>query len=142
MNGSIQLIIRPVSLSRVRLTHVGSPSCSFRRNEIQGGAHHNVRCRIVQTYIRSGLLPYQAPSCVAARAKGSKGMGPILIRGVFQPSPRTATHPPWIAVFLLRVSDYSLLFVTLSEPPRCGPPRIPDTAPDPPAACSPAPRRQ
>src|SRR5260370_25248198 len=80
--------------------------------------HHNVRCRIVQAYIRSGLLPYQAPSCVAARAKGSKGMGPILIRGVFQPSPRTVTHPPWIAVFLLRVSDCSLLLVSLSGPLR------------------------
>src|SRR6202047_3019248 len=78
------------------------PRVCWHRSGIQGGAHAHVRFLIAQTYIRSGFPPYQAPSCVFARVKGSKGMGPILIRGVFQPSPRTVTHPPWIAVFLLR----------------------------------------
>ena len=30
-------------------------------------------------------------------------MGPILALGISQPSPATVTHPPWIAVLLLRV---------------------------------------
>ena len=50
-----------------------------------------------------GSAPYQAPSCVAARAKGSKEDGTkSSTRGVFHPT-ATVTHPPWIEVLLLRV---------------------------------------
>lgn len=96
MNGPARSIMRSC-----RLSHT-VPRVCWHRSGIQGGAHAYVRFLIAQTYIRSGFFPYQAPSCVFARAKGSKGMGPILNRGVFQPSPATVTHPPWIAVFLLR----------------------------------------
>src|SRR3984893_2334071 len=96
MNGPARSIMRSC-----RLSHT-VPRVCWHRKGIQGGAHAHVRFHIAQTYIRSGIPLYQAPSCVFARVKGSKGMGPILNRGVFQPSPRTVTHPPWIAVFLLR----------------------------------------
>src|ERR1700731_173304 len=49
-----------------------------------------------------GVSPVPSSLMRVREGEGSKGMGPILIRGVFQPSPRTVTHPPWIAVFLLR----------------------------------------
>src|ERR1700737_1366486 len=96
MNGPARSIMRSCRLSNT------VPRVCCHRSGIPGGAHAVVLFLIAQTYIRSGFFPYQAPSCVFARVKGSKGMGPILIRGVFQQRPRTGTHPPWIAVFLLR----------------------------------------
>jgi hypothetical protein len=50
-------------------------------------------------YIRSESSPYQDPSCIAARAKGSKGDGTILELGIFQPWGDAITHPPWIGMF-------------------------------------------
>src|SRR6516162_8842048 len=53
------------------------------------------------TYIRSGLSPYQGPSCNVARAEGgSKEDGTHLYHGVLQPWHTTVTHPPWIAMLL------------------------------------------
>src|SRR3979490_763977 len=74
MNGPARSIMRSC-----RLRHT-VPRVCWHRSGIQGGAHAYVRFLIAQTYIRSGFFPYQAPSCVFARVKGSKGMGPILIR--------------------------------------------------------------
>jgi hypothetical protein len=43
------------------------------------------------------------PHALLRGRRAPRGMGPILARGVFQPSPATVTHPPWIEVLLLRV---------------------------------------
>jgi hypothetical protein len=40
-------------------------------------------------------VPYQGPSCIVARAQGSKGDGTHLLRGVLQPRENPITHPPW-----------------------------------------------
>jgi len=57
-------------------------------------------------------VPYQDPSCIIARAQGSKGDGTILYRGVFQPCRDPITHPPWkryILFFLFAAIFYLLL---------------------------------
>src|SRR3984893_12761000 len=69
MNGPARSIMRSC-----RLSHT-VPRVCWHRSGIQGGAHAYVRFLIAQTYIRSGFSPYQAPSCVFARAKGLQGDG-------------------------------------------------------------------
>jgi hypothetical protein len=62
---------------------------------IQGGALFAMRHSPHPTYIRSDSSPYQDPSCIVARAQGSKGDGTHLTGGVLQPCCRPITHPPW-----------------------------------------------
>ena len=54
-------------------------------------------------------VPYQDPSCIIARAQGSKGDGTILYRGVFQPCRDPITHPPWKR-YILFVLFAAILF--------------------------------
>jgi hypothetical protein len=54
-------------------------------------------------------IPYQGPSCIIARAQGSKGDGTILYRGVFQPCRDPVTHPPWKR-YILFVLFAAILF--------------------------------
>jgi hypothetical protein len=58
------------------------------------------------TYIRPESSPYQDPSCMVARVKGSKRDGTHLISRIFQPRFATATHPPWIGIFLSPSLDF------------------------------------
>ena len=61
------------------------------------------------TYIRSGLDPVPRSLMRRREGKGSKGMGPILNRGVSQPCRAAVTHPPWnwqvLLVVVLLVVD-------------------------------------
>ena len=69
MNGSTQLIMRPCLLSHV---HHLVFACG---SESKAGAHcERTTSRRTNLY-PVGSAPYQAPSCVAARAKGSKEDG-------------------------------------------------------------------
>src|SRR5215831_7180059 len=47
------------------------------------------------TYSGRDRVPYQGPTCIVARAQGSKGDGTHLLRGVLQPGDEPITHPPW-----------------------------------------------
>src|SRR5947209_1058570 len=80
-----------------------------------------------------GSCPYQGPSCVLARAKGSKEDGTNLTLGISQPSPATVTHPPWIVVFPLCLLH--LLRPSALRP--SGSRRFADSATEPPRACAP-----
>ena len=97
------------------------------------------RALAAQTYIRPGPTRTKVPHA-RCEGEGSKGDGTILYRGVFQPSPETVTHPPWI-----RYCSY--VFTVLSpytrHPLRTAPlgtSQFQDSAIAPPAACAPTPR--
>jgi hypothetical protein len=83
---------------------------------IQGGALFAMRHSPHQLISGRNRVPYQDPSCIIARAQGSKGDGTILYRGVFQPCRDPVTHPPWKRCILF-VSSLRRFYLLLRTAP-------------------------
>ena len=95
MNGSAPADHETVSLSHVCHLVFACGGVNPRLEPIA-----RVRPLVAQTYIRSGLPHTKLPHALLRGRRAPRRMGPILNRGIFQPSPRTVTHPPWIAVLV------------------------------------------
>ena len=98
MNGSVPADHETVSLSHVCHLVFACGGVNPRLEPIA-----RVRPLVAQTYIRSGLPHTKLPHALLRGRRAPRRMGPFFTRGVFQPSPATVTHPPWIEVLLLPV---------------------------------------
>src|SRR6266480_7503856 len=104
--------LRPADHETVSLSHVCHLvfACGGVNPRLEPIAR--VRPLVAQTYIRSGLPHTKLPHALLRGRRAPRRMGPFFTRGVFQPSPATVTHPPWIEVLLLRVYGAVSLYST------------------------------